>query len=60
MSIINKILEGLAHLSESSKEITPNLHVLEFRIVNAFIVNDFHKQPTNWVLIDTGLENSAN
>jgi len=54
----NKIVEGLSALTTSSEEITSEILILQFRIVNAFLVGQ-PKKNGQWVLVDTGLENSA-
>lgn len=51
----NKLVEGLSALTTSSQEVTPDILLLQFTIVNACVVGEAGK----WVLVDTGLENSA-
>ncbi len=54
----NKVVEWLSKIKTSSQEILPDILFMSFTIVNAFLVGD----PDNkdgWVLVDTGLENSA-
>lgn len=53
----NKIVEGLSALNISSREITDDILVLEFTVVNACFVNNKNAK-NQWVLVDTGLENS--
>ena len=55
----NKIVEGLSAMTTSSREVAPDILVMNFTIVNAFLVGEPNHQPGKWVLIDTGLENSA-
>ena len=55
----NKIVEGLSAMTSSSKEVTPEILVLQFTIVNAFLISN-SDETDEWVLVDTGLENSAN
>ncbi|MDF2686564.1 MAG: Zn-dependent hydrolase, glyoxylase [Clostridia bacterium] len=50
----NKLLELLSKITTSSREVSPDILILQFTIVNAFIVGNAY----NWVLVDTGLENS--
>lgn len=69
--MINEILKGLSKITTSSEEVIPDILVLQFTIVNAFIVgrpadisDQSHKpypdyKKGQWVLVDTGLENSA-
>ncbi len=52
--MINDLLKGLSKLTSTSREITPDILLLQFTIVNACIVG----KAEQWVLVDTGLENS--
>ena len=60
MSIIYSIVKGLSKLTTSSKKVCPHIHMLDFTIVNAFLINHINGNINEWVLVDTGLENSAN
>ncbi len=54
--IVESILvEGISAATKSSQQVMPDILVLKFTIVNACIVGKSDK----WVLVDTGLENSA-
>lgn len=53
----NKLVEGLSALSTSSQEIAPDILILQFTVVNAFIVGN-PASKNGFVLVDTGLENS--
>lgn len=53
----NKIVEALSAMSTSSREILPEILLMNFTIVNACLVGN---PDDKWVLVDTGLENSAN
>lgn len=53
----NKLVEGLSKITTSAKEVTKDILLLEFTVVNAFIVDN--QEENKWVLVDTGLENSA-
>ncbi len=55
----NKIIEVLSEMTESSLQVTPDILVLQFRVVNACIVSNLGPNSDKWVLVDTGLENSA-
>ncbi|AEG60744.1 MBL fold metallo-hydrolase [Desulforamulus ruminis] len=55
----NKIIEGLSAITTSLKEVTPDIQVLQFTIVNAFLIGTPGHSVNDWVLVDTGLENSA-
>ena len=51
----NKIVEAVSAMTSSSQEVMPDILVLEFTIVNAFIVGDPISKVDKWVLVDTGL-----
>lgn len=51
----NKIVEVLSALTTSSQEVTQDILVMNFTVVTASLVGNQDK----WVLVDTGLENSA-
>lgn len=51
----NKIVEGMSAMVTSSQEVSSDILVVNFIIVNAFLVG----HSDEWVLVDTGLENSA-
>lgn len=53
------LLQGLSSLTTSSQPITTDILVLRFTIVNAFLVGQSQAATGTWVLVDTGLENSA-
>lgn len=57
-SMGNKLLEAISHLADSYTQVTPDVLVLEFRIVNACIVSNLDGDESKWVLVDTGLESS--
>lgn len=52
--MINQLLKGLSKITTTSQEILPDIFLLHFTIVTACIVG----KKGDWVLIDTGLENS--
>ena len=54
--MINDLLKGLSKLTTKSLEVTPDILLLQFTIVSACIVGEARE----WVLVDTGLENSYN
>lgn len=54
--MIKQILNGLAEITESSEEIKPDIMMLKFTVVNAFILEN--RKENRWFLIDTGLESS--
>ncbi|OPF50833.1 MBL fold metallo-hydrolase [Clostridium baratii] len=55
----NKMVELLSDITKSSLQITPDVLVLQFTIVNSCIVSNLGGDKEKWVLVDTGLENSA-
>lgn len=55
----NKIVEAVSKVTSSPEEVMPDILVLESTIVNACVVGDPKSKFGKWVLIDTGLENSA-
>lgn len=55
----NKMVEILSAMTTSSKEVTADILVMNFTIVNACLVGDPEDKMGKWVLIDAGLENSA-
>lgn len=55
----NKIVEGLSALTTSMQEVAADILVLEFTVVNAVIIGKPSTCSREWVLVDTGLENSA-
>lgn len=55
----NKIVEGLSAMTTSSEEVTKDIMLLNFTVVRACMVGDPNSNNKEWVLIDTGLENSA-
>ncbi|MEO2508045.1 MBL fold metallo-hydrolase [Clostridium paraputrificum] len=54
----NKIVEVLSDITESTLQVTSDILVLNLRVVNACIVSNLGEED-KWVLVDTGLENSA-
>lgn len=55
----NKLVEALSAVSVSTEEAAKDILVLKFKVVNVFLVGNPNEKDSNWVLIDTGLENSA-
>jgi len=53
------MVEWLSKIKTSSHEVSPDILVLQFTIVTACIVGDPEAEQPEWVLVDTGLENSA-
>lgn len=55
----NKLVEFLSAITTSSKEVLPDIDVLEFRVVTACLVGKPEGDQSQWALVDTGLENSG-
>ncbi|KUO58605.1 MAG: MBL fold metallo-hydrolase [Gracilibacter sp. BRH_c7a] len=55
----NKVVEVLSALTSSMQEVTTDILVLEFTVVNAIIIGMPGAKTGKWILIDTGLESSA-
>ncbi len=55
----NKLVEALSSMTTSSEEVTPDILVMNFTVVTACLVGDTNEGVGEWVLVDTGLENSA-
>lgn len=55
----NKMVEILSEMTTKSQQITPEILVLQFTVVNACIISENSEKNSQWVLVDTGLENSA-
>lgn len=53
----NKLVEALSSMTTSSKEVAPDILVMNFRVVTACLLGE--PNSAHWVLVDTGLENSA-
>ncbi|QAA33097.1 MBL fold metallo-hydrolase [Clostridium manihotivorum] len=57
--MITEILNKVADLSSSSEQVTEDIIVARFKIVNAVLIGNVNNINKEWVLIDTGLESSA-
>jgi glyoxylase-like metal-dependent hydrolase (beta-lactamase superfamily II) len=55
----NKIVEAMSAMTTTSQEITPDILIMNFTVVNACLVGNPDNGTDKWVLVDTGLENSA-
>lgn len=55
----NKIVEWMSAMNTSSLEVMPDILVMNFTIVTACLVGNPGNNADKWVLVDTGLENSA-
>jgi glyoxylase-like metal-dependent hydrolase (beta-lactamase superfamily II) len=55
----NKLVEGLSAMTTSSQEVIPDILVMNFTIVTACLIGYPDNKTDKWVLVDTGLENSA-
>jgi glyoxylase-like metal-dependent hydrolase (beta-lactamase superfamily II) len=52
----NKIVEGLSYITRKTQRIRPDIYMLDFRAVNAYMLKTGIE---TWLLVDTGLENSS-
>lgn len=52
--MIYQLVKGISKITTYSEKILPDITMLKFTIVNAFIL----EEEAGWVLVDTGLENS--
>ena len=55
----NIIVEAVSKVTSSTEEVMPDILVLQFTIVTACVVGNPDSESNKWVLVDTGLENSA-
>jgi len=55
----NKIVEALSAMTSSTHEVMPDILTLQFTVVNVFMLGNPKSKDAEWVLVDTGLENSA-
>ncbi len=55
----SKLVEMLSAMAASSKEATSDILVIDFAVVTACLVGSTESTIGDWVLIDAGLENSA-
>lgn len=53
--MINELIKGISKLTTTSTEVTSDILLLQFTVVNACMVGNVK----GWTLVDTGLENSA-
>ena len=54
----NKLLERLSSVTSNAEQVTPEVTLLNFTVVNAFLVGDPLSDGKEFVLVDTGLENA--
>lgn len=59
MSVVDKLLQGISKITTTSQKVAEDILFLQFTVVNACIVGSPEKNNGNWVLVDTGLQNSA-
>ncbi|MGB9936135.1 MAG: MBL fold metallo-hydrolase [Methanobacterium sp.] len=55
----NIVAEGISKISKSSVELKPDILLLNFKITALCIIGDPANGNKEWVLVDTGMENSA-
>ena len=59
ISTVDEMLQMLSNLTERSKQVTRDIILLQFTVANACIVGNPNSKAHEWVLVDTGLTNSA-
>ncbi|MCK9536404.1 MAG: MBL fold metallo-hydrolase [Bacilli bacterium] len=59
MSFVYNIVKGLSKLTVTYKQPYPDIHMLDFKIVNAFIIGNVRMRKYDWVIVDTGISNSG-
>lgn len=55
----NKMVQFLSQMTTKSLQITPEILILQFTVVNAFIISNSSNGNSEWIIVDTGLENST-
>ena len=59
MSFVYNIINGLSKLTASYKQPYPDIHMLDFRIVNSFIIGNVQMRKFDWVIVDAGIDSSG-
>jgi glyoxylase-like metal-dependent hydrolase (beta-lactamase superfamily II) len=59
ISTVDEMLQMLSSLTMRSKQVAKDIILLEFTVANACIVSSPNSRVNDWVLVDTGLTNSA-
>lgn len=59
MSLMKNILKGLSKLTATYKQPYPDIHMLDFKMVNVFIVSNVQMRKYDWVIVDAGIHNSG-
>lgn len=54
----NRLLEGLSFVTANAEHVTHEVVLLNFTVVNAFLVGDPFADSKDFILVDTGMENS--
>ena len=55
----NMLVEALSTLTRTKCWVREDILLLEFTVSNACIISGLGKQKDQWILVDTGLENSG-
>jgi len=55
----NKLVGVISHLTSTTQQVRSDLLLLNFTIANACIISELGSNKDQWVLVDTGLENSG-
>lgn len=48
----NKIIGWLSKMTTSSREVLPDISLMRFTILNAFLIGDPNDREDGWVLVD--------
>ncbi|MBK1810209.1 MBL fold metallo-hydrolase [Clostridium sp. YIM B02505] len=57
--MITEMLEKISDMSASFQQVTEDIVLLRFKIVNAIMIGSVKNENSDWVLIDTALRSSA-
>lgn len=57
--MITEMLEKISDMAASFQQVTEDIVLLRFKIVNAMMIGSIENENTDWVLIDTALRSSA-
>src|SRR5690554_7989029 len=59
MSLVYNLIKGISKLTTVYKQPYPDLHMIDFKIVNSFIIANVEMRKYDWVIVDAGLDNSG-
>ena len=58
LNLKNKLLERVSNFRTKIQEVTSDILLLDFTVVNAYLIGEPYADRKDFVLVDTGLENS--